>query len=240
MPTASSASPPRGRPPIKSLRPALAGLAPSHRSNWGDGKQSTSCFLGMPGHSPGITGSASYPSHRSSSEQCSPLKSDAAFTSPSASSPFARGLRARHQGRRRKPTVPGCAASVAGAGTGTCPGRGAGTLRAHGRQSPPARADATQKHIPLTTHSRRHAISKRSWLSKALGVEYPNRWRPARLHAGIERCHLGVTLWIRLDTATATSPTSPDIAATIGNSDAQILFVAMSSPNMLGKAGRPV
>jgi hypothetical protein len=43
----------------------------------------------MPGHSPGITGSASYPSHRSSSEQCSPLKSDAAFTLPSASSPFA-------------------------------------------------------------------------------------------------------------------------------------------------------
>jgi hypothetical protein len=154
MPTASSASPPRGRPPIKSLRPALAGLAPSHRSNWGDGKQSTSCFLGMPGHSPGITGSASYPSHRSSNEQCSPLKSDAAFTLPSASSPFARGLRAQHRGRcrkpqaasrkpqaaSRKPIVPGCATSVVGAGTGTCPGRGARMPRTHERRSPPRAA----------------------------------------------------------------------------------------------------
>jgi hypothetical protein len=56
--------------------------------------------------------------------------------------------------RAGHPMVSGCAASVAGAGTGTCPGRGAGTLRAHGRQSPPARADATQKHTPLTTRSR--------------------------------------------------------------------------------------
>ncbi len=42
------------------------------------------------------------------------------------------------------------------------------TPRPHERRSPPARADATQKHTPpLTTHSRsrQHAISKRSWLS---------------------------------------------------------------------------
>jgi hypothetical protein len=65
-----------------------------------------------------------------------------------------------HRRSSCQPIVPGCAASVAGAGTGTCPGRGARTPRPHERRPHrPARMrpkNTRPAHHPLPLPTTRH------------------------------------------------------------------------------------